>query len=122
MIQNESKVIVADNTWAKTAKVIRVLDWSNNKSATIWNRVVLAVKSASPTWQIDKWDVVRWVVVRVRKEIKRNDWTYIRFQDNAVALIDDSWNPKGKRIFWPVARELREKWFKKVATLSEEII
>ncbi len=122
MIQNESKVIIADNTWAKTAKVIRVLDWSFRKSGTIWTRVVVAIKTALPGWQVQKWDVARGIIVRTRKEIRRSDGSYIRFWDNAIAIIDESNQPKGKRIFWPVARELREKGYKTIANLAEEVI
>lgn len=122
MIQQESKVIVADNTWAKVAKVIRVLKWSRARFARIGDKVVVAIKSASASGQIDKWSVQRWVVVRVAKEIARKDWTYIRFWDNAIALINKSWDPLWKRIFGPVAREVREKWFKSLATMAEEIV
>ncbi len=122
MIQQESKVIVADNSWAKTAKVIRVLKWSRTRFATVGDKVVVAIKTSSPTGQIDKWSVQRWVVVRVKKEIRREDGTYLRFEDNAIALIDKSWAPLWKRIFWPVARELRAKWFRSLATMAEEII
>lgn len=122
MIQQESKVIVADNTWAKVAKVIRVLKWSRARFARIGDKVVVAIKSATASGQIDKWSVQRWVVVRVVKEIVRKDWTYIRFWDNAIALINKSWDPLGKRIFGPVAKEVREKWFKSLATMAEEIV
>ena len=123
MIQNESAVRIVDNTWAKTWKVIRVLKWSFPTYATVWDKVVIAVKSAVPGWQVSKWDVVRAVVVRTRKEIKRPDWSYIRFEDNAVALISKEWwDPRWKRIFWPVAKELRTKGFKSIANMAEEII
>lgn len=122
MIQNESAVKIVDNTWAKTWKVIRILKWSRARFASVWDKVVIAVKSAATGWQINKWDVAWAVVVRTRKEIWRKDWTYIRFGDNAVAIIDKEGMPKWKRIFGPVARELREKGFYKVATLAEEII
>ena len=122
MIQQESRVIIADNSWGKTWKVIRVLKGSWSKTATVGDKVVIAIKTALPSGSIDKWSVQRWVVVRVRKEIRRKDGTYIRFSDNAVALINKSLDPLGKRIFWPVAWELREKWFKKLATMAEEVI
>lgn len=122
MIQNESLVKIVDNTWAKSWKVVRILKWSNAKFAYIWDKVVVAVKTAIPGWMIEKWEVVRWVIVRVKKEIWRKDWSYIRFEDNAIALIDKEWNPRWKRIFWPVARELREKWFRSLANMAEEII
>lgn len=122
MIAQESRVIIIDNSWAKTWKVIRVLKWSTWKSATVGDRVVIAVKTASPTWSIDKWSVQWAVVVRVKKEVKRSDGSYIRFNDNAVVLINKSHEPLGKRVFGPVAREVREKWFRRVATMAEEIV
>jgi large subunit ribosomal protein L14 len=122
MIQNESIVVVADNTWATKAKVIRVIKWSRSRFATVGDIVVVAIKSASSTWQIEKWSVQKWVVIRTRKEIWREDWTYIRFADNAIALVNSDHEPRWKRIFGPVARELRAKWFKTVANLAEEII
>ena len=122
MIGQESSVIVADNTWAKTAKVIRVLKWSSARFATVGDRVVVAIKTASASGSIEKWSVQWWVVVRVRKEVPRKDGTYIRFDDNAIALINKNHEPLGKRIFGPVARELREKSFKRIATMAEEIV
>lgn len=122
MIQNESLVKVVDNTGAITAKVIRVLKWSNARYAYLWDRVVLAVKSARPWEQVKKWDIVKWVLVRSKKETRRKDGSYIRFEDNAVVLINNDWNPRGKRIFWPIAREVREKWYLQIAKLAEEVI
>lgn len=122
MIAQESNVIVADNTWAKTAQVIRVLWWSTVKVATVGDIVVVAIKSASPTGQIETASVQWWVVVRTRKELARSDGSYVRFEDNAIALIGKNREPLWKRIFWPVAKELRDKWFRKVATMAEEII
>ena len=122
MIQNESLVKVVDNTWAITAKVIRVLKWSNARYAYLWDKVVLAVKSARPGEQVKKWDIVKWVLVRSRKETRRKDGTYVRFEDNAVVLVNNDWNPRGKRIFWPIAREVREKWYYQIAKLAEEVI
>lgn len=122
MIQNESVVTIADNTGAKSWLVIRVLKWSRTRFATVWDKVVVAVKSVASTSNLEKWAVMRWVVVRTRKEIKRPDGSYLRFDDNAIALINKSWDPIGKRIFGPVARELRLKWFRAVANMAEEII
>lgn len=122
MIQQESTVIVADNTGAKTAQVIRVLKGSTGKIATIGDIVVVAIKSATPSGQVAKASVQWWVVVRTRKEIRRNDGTYIRFDDNAIALVWKNKEPIWKRIFGPVAKELREKWFRTVAVIAEEII
>ncbi len=122
MIQNESMVNIIDNTGASKWKIIRVLKWSFGKSATVWDKVVLAVKHARPDWTVKTGDVVKWVVVRTKKEIRRKDGSYIRFEDNAVVLIKDDWTPIWKRVFWPVVREVREKWFIQVAKLAEEVI
>lgn len=121
MLQNESRVIIADNTWAKEALIFKVIKW-NSRVARIWDIVVVAIKSASPSSSFKKWDVARWIIVRTRKEIRRKDWTYVRFWDNAIALVNKTNDPIGKRIFWPVARELREKWFKNIANLAEEVL
>jgi large subunit ribosomal protein L14 len=122
MIQNESLVTIIDNTGALKAKVIRVLKWHLGKSATIWDRVVLAVKQARPDGSVKSWDVVKWVVVRTKKEIRRKDWSFIKFGDNAVVLIKADNTPVGKRIFGPIAREVKEKGFFQVAKLAEEVI
>jgi len=122
MIQNESLVTVIDNTGALKAKVIRVLKWHLGKSATVWDKVVLAVKQARPDGSVKSWDVVKWVVVRTRKEIRRKDGSFLKFEDNAVVLVKSDNTPIGKRIFWPVAREVREKWFTQIAKLAEEVI
>jgi len=122
MIQQESNVIVADNTGAKTAQVIRVLKGSTGKIAWIGDIVVVAIKTATPSGQVAKASVQRWVVIRTKKEIRRPDGTYIRFEDNAIALIWKNKEPLGKRIFWPVAKELRERWFKSLAVMAEEIV
>ena len=122
MIWNESKVIIADNTWAKVWKVIRVKKWSNARYATVGDVVVIAVKKAVPGGQVEVGDVVWWVVIRTNREIRRKDWTRIRFGDNAVALINKDGEPRGKRIFGPVAREVREKGFRQLANLAEEVI
>ncbi len=122
MIQNESKVNIVDNTWGRSAKVVRILKWSFPRFATVWDKVVVALKSASPDWQVSKWDVSWAVVVRTVKEVRRKDWSYIRFGDNAVALINkDGW-ARWKRIFGPVAKELREKWYRPIANMAEEVI
>lgn len=122
MLQTESEVIIADNTGAKTGKVIAVLKWSSGKKATIGDRVVIAIKSVSTTSTFKKGDVARAVIVRTRKGVTRKDGSYLKFNDNAVALINKDNEPLGKRIFWPVARELRDVGFKDVATLAEESI
>lgn len=122
MIQNESIVSIIDNTGAIKWKVIRVLKGSLGKSASIWDKVVLAVKQSRPGGSVKSWEVVKWLVVRTKKEIRRNDWSYMRFEDNAVVLIKDDLSPMWKRIFWPIAKEVKEKWFPKIAKLSEEVI
>ncbi len=122
MIWNESKVVIADNTWAKLWKVIRVKKGSNAKYATVGDVVVVAIKKAIPWWQVEEGDVVWGVVIRTKRAIKRKDWTVIKFSDNAVALINKDWEPRWKRIFGPVAREVREKGFRQLANLAEEVI
>lgn len=122
MLQTESGVIIADNTGAKTGQVIAVLKGSSGKKAGIGDRVKIAIKTASPSATIKKGETATAVIVRLKKEIRRKDGSYIRFDDNAVALINKDNEPIGKRIFGPVARELREKGFKDVATLAEEVI
>lgn len=126
MLKQESLVIVADNTQAKKAKIIRIIKWSTAKTAWIWDRVVVAIKDASPTASVKKWQVVHAVVVRVRKEISRSDGTYVRFGDNAVVLLtkDAKWNmnPIGKRVFGPVARELRDLWWRNITNMAEEVV
>ena len=122
MIQNESLVTIIDNTWALKAKVIRVLVGHLGKSATVWDKVVLAIKQSRPDASVKSWEVARWVLVRTRKEIRRKDGSFIRFADNAVVLIKDDNAPVGKRIFWPIAREVKEKGFLQVAKLAEEVI
>jgi len=122
MIQNESMVNIIDNTGALKGKVIRVLKWHLGRSATVGDRVVLAVKQARPDGSVKAWDVVKWVVVRTRKEIRRKDGSYIKFGDNAVVLIKNDNSPIGKRVFGPIAREVREKGFFQVAKLAEEVI
>ena len=122
MLQNESKVKIVDNTGWRTGKVIRILKGSFPRFATIWDKVVIAINSASPDGQVSKWDVSWGVVVRTVKEVRRKDWSYIRFWDNAVALINKEWWARWKRIFWPVAKELREKWYRSLASMAEEVI
>lgn len=126
MLKNESVVVVADNTWAKKAKIIRILKGSTGKTATIGDKVVVAVKSAMPNGIVKKWQVTQAIVVRVKKEIPRKDGTYVRFGDNAVVLLtkNDKWemSPIGKRIFGPVARELRELWYRNITNMAEEVL
>lgn len=122
MIQTESRLVVTDNSWAKEVLCIKVLGWSHRRYASIWDIIVVAVKKADPNWLIKKKKVVKAVVVRTKKEIKRSDWSYIRFDDNACVIIDDKWLPKGTRIFWPVARELRAKGYQKIISLAPEVL
>lgn len=126
MLQNESVVKIVDNSWAKEGLIIRVLKWWNARFAKIGDKVVVAIKEATPTAQVKKWEVSRALIVRVKKEIKRADWTYIRFWDNAAILVQkdakEGIKPLWKRIFGPVAKELREMWYKSIANLSEEIV
>jgi large subunit ribosomal protein L14 len=122
MIQMRSYLNVADNSGAKRVQCIKVLGGTRRKNAGIGDIVVVAVKDALPNAAIKKGNVERAVIVRTKKEYRRPDGTYIRFDDNACVIIDPSSNPKGKRIFGPVARELREKDFMKIVSLAPEVI
>ena len=123
MVQVESFLNVADNSGAKIVQCIKVLGGTNRRYAGIGDIVVVAVKDTLPTWVIKKGTVERAVVVRTHKEYRRSDGTYIRFSDNACVLVDQALNPKGKRIFGPVARELREKGdFMKIVSLAPEVL
>lgn len=122
MIQMRSYLNVADNSGAKRVQCIKVLGGTRRKIASIGDIVVVAVKDALPNAPIKKGNVERAVIVRTKKEYKRPDGSYIRFDDNACVLIDPSSNPKGKRIFGPVARELRDKDFMKIVSLAPEVI
>ena len=123
MIQQESRVRVADNTGAREVLCIRVLGGSGRRYARIGDIIIGSVKDALPGAPVKKGDVVRAVVVRTAKEKRRPDGTYIKFDDNAVVLIDGTTrNPRGTRIFGPVARELREKRFMKIISLAPEVL
>jgi len=122
MIQVETFLNVADNSGAKQVQCIKVLGGSKRKYAGIGDVIVVAVKDALPASSIKKGMVEKAVVVRVHKEYRRPDGTYIRFDDNACVIIDGSLNPKGKRIFGPVARELREKDYMKIISLAPEVL
>ncbi len=123
MIQNESRLKVADNTGAQELLVIRVLGGSFRRYGGIGDVVVAAVKSASPQGTVKKSDVVKAVIVRVSKEYRRADGSYIRFDDNAAVILnDDMQNPRGTRVFGPVARELRDKGFLKIVSLAPETL
>ena len=122
MIQQYTRVNVADNTGAKVLSIITVLGGTNKKVARIGDVFTAAVKMANPGGVVKKSDVVKAVLVRCRKEYRRKDGSYIRFDDNAAVIIDNQNNPKGTRIFGPVARELREKNFMKIISLAPEVI
>jgi large subunit ribosomal protein L14 len=122
MVQVESFLNVADNSGAKIVQCIKVLGGTKRKYASIGDIIVVAVKNALPTSAIKKGTVERAVVVRTHKEYRRPDGTYIRFDDNACVLIDAALNPKGKRIFGPVAWELREKNYMKIVSLAPEVL
>lgn len=122
MIQNESRMRVADNTGAKEVLVIRCLGGSVRKFANIGDVVVCAVKQATPGGSVKKGDVVKAVIVRTRRGVRRENGTYIKFDDNACVIIKDDRTPKGTRIFGPVARELRDKDFMKIVSLAPEVL
>ncbi|MBM3177519.1 MAG: 50S ribosomal protein L14 [Bacteroidetes bacterium] len=122
MIQNESRLTVADNSGAKEVLCLHVLGGSHRRYASVGDKIVVTVKSALPTSQIKKGTVSRAVVVRTKKEIRRKDGSYIRFEDNAAVLLTPQDEPRGTRIFGPVARELREKQFMKIVSLAPEVL
>jgi large subunit ribosomal protein L14 len=122
MIQQESIVKVADNSGAKRALVIRVLGGTRRRYAGLGDTVIVAVKDALPNGTVKKSDVARAVVVRTVKETRRKDGSYIRFDENAVVIINDAGEPRATRIFGPVARELREKRFMKIVSLAPEVL
>ena len=122
MIQQESFLKVADNTGAKEIKCIRVLGGSGRKYGNIGDTIVASVRKAAPGGQVKKGEVVKAVIVRSAKGVRREDGTYVRFDENAAVLIKDDKNPSGTRIFGPVARELREKDFLKILSLAPEVV
>jgi large subunit ribosomal protein L14 len=122
MIQQESIVKVADNSGAKRALVIRVLGGTRRRYAGLGDTVIVAVKDALPNGTVKKSDVARAVVVRTAKETRRKDGSYIRFDENAVVIINEQGEPRATRIFGPVARELREKKYMKIVSLAPEVL
>lgn len=122
MIKPYSRLIVADNTGAKIISVIRVLGGGNRKTGTVGDLIVATVKVASPGGMVSKGDVVKAVVVRTRKEVGRPDGSYVRFDDNAAVILNDTGDPRGTRIFGPVAKELREKKYMKIISLAPEVV
>ena len=122
MIQQESSLRVADNSGARSIKCIRVLGGTGRRYAGVGDVIVATVKQADPGREVKKGEVVRAVVVRTAKEYRRADGSYIRFDDNAAVLLADTTNPRGTRIFGPVARELREKNYMRIVSLAPEVV
>lgn len=122
MIQEYSRLNVADNTGAKSVMCIRVLGGSKRKYATVGDIIIVSVKQAIPNSPVKKGEVSKAVIVRTKKERRRKDGSYIRFDENAAVLINDAMEPRGTRIFGPVARELREKQFMKIVSLAPEVL
>lgn len=122
MIQQESHLKVADNTGAKQIQCIKVLGGSKRRYARVGDVVVAAVKQATPGGMVKKGEIVNAVIVRTKKEIRRQDGSQIRFDENAAVILGDQNNPRGTRIFGPVARELREKDFMKIVSLAPEVL
>jgi len=122
MVQEETNLVVADNSGAKKVRCIRVLGGSDRRYAGVGDVVVVSVKSAIPGAAVKKGDVARAVIVRTKKETRRKDGSYIRFDENAAVLINDQGEPRGSRIFGPVARELREKQYMKIVSLAPEVL
>ena len=122
MIQQESRLRVADNSGAKEVLCIRVLGGSKRRYASIGDQIVVSVKEASPGGNVKKGSVSRAVVVRTKKELRRSDGSYIRFDDNAVVLLNAAEEPRGTRIFGPVARELRDRDYMKIVSLAPEVL
>ena len=122
MVQQESRMSVADNSGAKEVLVIRVLGGTKKRYASIGDKVIVTVKAATSSSSLKKGTVSRAVVVRTKKEVRRKDGSYIRFEDNAAVLLTANDEPRGTRIFGPVARELREKQFMKIVSLAPEVL
>jgi large subunit ribosomal protein L14 len=122
MIQEETRLKVADNTGAKSVLCFRILGGTRKKYARVGDVIVCAVKSAIPGGSIKKGEVVKAVVVRTKKEYRRPDGSYIRFDENSAVILDEKGEPKGTRIFGPVARELREKGYMKIVSLAPEVL
>ncbi len=122
MIQEETMLVVADNTGAKKVKCFRILGGTRRRYASLGDIIVVSVKSAIPNSGVKKGSIQRAVVVRTKKAVRRRDGSYIRFDDNAAVIIDERMEPRGTRIFGPVARELREQAFMKIVSLAPEVI
>jgi large subunit ribosomal protein L14 len=122
MVQEETNLVVADNSGAKKVRCIRVIGGSNRRYASVGDIIVVSVRSAIPGGGVKKGEVSRAVVVRTKKEVRRKDGSYIRFDENAAVLLNPQGEPKGTRIFGPVARELRDKKFMKIISLAPEVL
>ncbi len=122
MIQEETSLVAADNSGAKRLKCIRVLGGSNRRYASVGDLIVVSVKAAIPNAGVKKGDVSKAVIVRTKKEVRRKDGSYIRFDENAAVLLNNQGEPKGTRIFGPVARELRERNYMKIISLAPEVL
>lgn len=122
MIQSESRLTVADNSGAKEVLCIRVLGGTRRRYASVGDKIVVAVKSAAPSGAVKKGTVVKAVVVRTKKEVRRADGSYIRFDDNACVILNQAGDMRGTRIFGPVARELRENDYMKIVSLAPEVL
>lgn len=122
MVQEETNLVVADNSGARKVRCIRVLGGHGKRYASVGDLVVVSVKSALPNSNVKKGEVARAVIVRTNKEIRRRDGSHIRFDDNAAVILNQKGEPRGTRIFGPVARELREKNFMKIVSLAPEVI
>lgn len=122
MIQSESRLTVADNSGAKTVLCIRVLGGTKRRYASVGDKIVVAVKSAAPSGAVKKGAVAKAVVVRTKKEVRRADGSYIRFDDNACVILNQAGDMRGTRIFGPVARELRENDYMKIVSLAPEVL
>ncbi len=122
MIQEETNLVVADNSGAKKVRCIRVLGGSDRRYAGLGDQVIVSVKSAIPNAAVKKGEVARAVIVRTKKETRRKDGSFIRFDENAAVLINDAGEPRGSRIFGPVARELRERQYMKIVSLAPEVL
>ena len=122
MIQEETQLNVADNTGAKRVKCFRMLGGTNRRYASLGDIIVVSIRSATPTSRIKKGSVSKAVIVRVKKEVRRRDGSYIRFDENACVLLDNNLEMIGNRIFGPVARELREKKYMKIVSLAPEVL
>lgn len=122
MIQQESRLAVADNSGAKEVLCIRVLGGTKRRYASVGDKIVVAIKSATPSGAVKKGQVAKAVIVRTRKEIRRADGSYIRFDDNACVILNQAGEIRGTRIFGPVARELRENYYMKIVSLAPEVL